>query len=419
MRWCLNVAALGRFRLSVTDDLGEVQARGGEISDLTRATDDALKRLYVNQSEVFEGERQEIAALRKSIPEYPTTLVMREWNGNQRKTFRHHRGEYLQPKEEVSAAVPAMFRPLPANQPADRLSLARWLVGEDNPLAARMVVNRAWRAFFGRGIVPTAGDFGYQSQLPSHPELLDYLAVRLMDDGWSLKSLHRLIVTSRTYQQDAAISPEALERDPENIWLARGPRFRMSGEMIRDMVLASSGLLSRKLGGPSVRPPQPSSVTAAAYGGAGWKASQGESRYRRSLYTFMKRTAPFAAYLAFDGPTGEQCLPRRDRSNTPIQALTLLNDEMFIEAARAIAAQLKGTSGEQLDMLYQRILTRLPQEEERKALLQFYENQLARLNAGDLDAAEILLDQSGNNKRAAMAMLARAIYNLDEAITRE
>jgi hypothetical protein len=157
----------------------------------------------------------------------------------------------------------------------------------------------------------------------------------------------------------------------------------MSGEMIRDTVLASSGLLSRKLGGPSVRPPQPSSVTAAAYGGARWKASQGESRYRRSLYTFMKRTAPFAAYLAFDGPTGEQCLPRRDRSNTPIQALTLLN------------------------------------EEERKALLQFYENQLARLNAGDLDAAEILLDQSGNNQRAAMAMLARAIYNLDEAITRE
>ncbi len=235
-----------------------------------------------------------------------------------------------------------MFRPLPADQPASRLSLARWLVGEDNPLAARMVVNRAWRAFFGRGIVPTAGDFGYQSQLPSHPELLDYLAVRLMDDGWSLKSLHRLIVSSRTYQQDALISPEALAKDPENIWLARGPRFRMSGEMIRDMVLASSGLLSRKLGGPSVHPPQPSSVTAAAYGGARWKASQGESRYRRSLYTFMKRTAPFAAYLAFDGPTGEQCLPRRDRSNTPIQALTLLNDEMFIEAARALACAAQG-----------------------------------------------------------------------------
>ena len=373
----------------------------------------------MNQSEVFEAERQEIAALRESIPDYPTTLVMREWSENQRKTFRHHRGEYLQPGEEVSAAVPAMFRPLPADQPANRLSLARWLVGEDNPLAARMVVNRAWRAFFGRGIVPTAGDFGYQSQLPSHPELLDYLAVRLMDDGWSLKSLHRLIVSSRTYQQDTTISPEALERDPENIWLARGPRFRMSGEMIRDMVLASSGLLSRKLGGPSVHPPQPSSVTAAAYGGARWNASQGESRYRRSLYTFMKRTAPFAAFLAFDGPTGEQCLPRRDRSNTPIQALTLLNDEMFIEAARAIAAQLKGTKDEQLDILYQRILTRLPHEDERKALLQFYENQLARLSAGDLDAAEILLDQSGNNQRAAMAMLARAIYNLDEAITRE
>ena len=413
------VAALGRFRLSVTDDPGDVRARGGEISDLTKATDEALKRLYVNQSEVFEAERQEIAALRESIPDYPTTLVMREWSENQRKTFRHHRGEYLQPGEEVSAAVPAMFRPLPADQPANRLSLARWLVGEDNPLAARMVVNRAWRAFFGRGIVPTAGDFGYQSQLPSHPELLDYLAVRLMDDGWSLKSLHRLIVSSRTYQQDTTISPEALERDPENIWLARGPRFRMSGEMIRDMVLASSGLLSRKLGGPSVHPPQPSSVTAAAYGGARWKASQGESRYRRSLYTFMKRTAPFAAFLAFDGPTGEQCLPRRDRSNTPIQALTLLNDEMFIEAARALAAQLKGTKDEQLDILYQRILTRLPHEDERKALLQFYENQLARLSAGDLDAAEILLDQSGNNQRAAMAMLARAIYNLDEAITRE
>ena len=254
---------------------------------------------------------------------------------NPRETTRHHRGEYLSAKESVGPAVPAIFESIDGDP--NRLNLAKWLVSEKNPLAARVAVNRAWRAFFGRGILYTAGDFGLQSETPSHPELLNWLAVKFIDDGWSLKKLHRQIVTSQTYQQQSELNSELMVADPQNVLLSRGPRFRMSGEVLRDAALASSGLLSKKIGGKSVFPPQPSTVAAAAYGGTKWNVSKGEDRYRRSLYTFSKRTAPFAAYLTFDGPTGESCLARREISNTPLQSLTLLNDTMFLEAARALA----------------------------------------------------------------------------------
>ncbi|MDF1812310.1 MAG: PSD1 and planctomycete cytochrome C domain-containing protein [Verrucomicrobiales bacterium] len=407
------VAALGRFRVSVSSDNKEIKARRGEIEDVTKATTEDWQRLYISND-------AEMKKLREKIPAYPTTLVMREWTGNTRKTYRHHRGEYLQPKEEVAPAVPAIFNPLPAGQPANRLTLARWLVSEDNPLAARVAVNRAWRAFFGRGIVHTAGDFGYQSELPSHPELIDYLAVRFMREGWAMKKLHKWIATSRTYQQSSRITAEALATDPDNIYLARGPRFRMDGEMIRDAVLKTSGLLTQKTGGPGVFPPQPASVAAAAYGNTKWDVSKGPDRYRRSLYTFMKRTAPFAAYLSFDGPTGENCLARRERSNTPLQALTLLNDEMFIEASVAIAKRISPGEPPQktADHLFQTILTRPATDRELGRLISFYHSQLKRLQNGDLQAAEILGDKEADPRVAAWAILARAIYNLDEAVTK-
>ncbi|RYD17762.1 MAG: DUF1553 domain-containing protein, partial [Verrucomicrobiaceae bacterium] len=206
-------------------------------------------------------------------------------------------------------------------------------------------VNRQWQAFFGNGLVRTLDDFGFQGEVPSHPELLDWLAITFVEGGWSMKKLHRLIVTSATYKQDSRVTPELLEKDPQNRLLARGPRLRIEAEMIRDLALSASGLLSEKLYGPSVRPPQPASVTEGAYGGMSWKVSEGEDRYRRGLYTFAKRSAPFASFMTFDAPTGEACVARREVSNTPLQSLVLLNDEVFVETARALGKKIAAHPG--------------------------------------------------------------------------
>ena len=227
--------------------------------------------------------------------------------------------------------------PFPAGQPHNRLTFARWLVDPRNPLVGRVTMNRQWAAFFGRGIVRTAEDFGFTGDPPTHPELLDWLAVEFVSRGWSLKEMHRLIVTSATYRQSSRVTPELLARDPDNKLLARGPRLRLEAELVRDAALGASGLLSHKVGGPSVFPPQPAGVTAeGAYGALGWKPSEGPDRYRRGLYTFSKRTAPFAMFTTFDAPSGEACVARREVSNTPLQALTLLNDAVFIECAQAL-----------------------------------------------------------------------------------
>jgi hypothetical protein len=266
------------------------------------------------------------------------------------------------------------------------------------------------------------GDFGFQGDAPTHPELLDWLAVEFMRNGWSLKRLHKLIVTSATYRQSSRATPELLARDPENKLLARGPRFRLEVEIIRDSALRASGLLSEKMGGPSVRPPQPDGVTEAAYGNAKWTADTGEDRYRRSIYTFAKRTAPFALYNNFDAPTGEACIARREVSNTPLQALALLNDVVFLEAARALGSKLAVEDGSVEDRVraaFRRCLTRLPTAEETAALAKFITAQKERFANGELDAKALAGDDSGNvNERAAWTVLARALLNLDEAITR-
>ncbi len=416
------VAGLGRFRISATDATGELEALPAGVPDVISADEAELRRGFVRVSPGHEAHREEVAKLLRQRPEIPTTLVMRERPAHHpRKTHRHHRGEYLSPKEEVKPAVPALFEPIPEGTRADRLGLARWLVSERNPLGARVAANRAWQALFGRGIVHTSGDYGYQSELPSHPELLDWLAVEFVEQGWSLKRLHRLLVTSAAYRRDSRIDSVQLAKDPDNVLLARGPRFRLDGEMIRDGALHAAGLLSPKQGGPGVFPPQPAGVTELAYGNAAWKTSADEDRHRRSLYTFAKRTAPFAAYLVFDGPTGENCLPRRERSNTPLQALTLLNDPMFLEAAEALA-RLTGSDGEPdpLESLFQRVLSRPPSEDERRDFLAYHEAQLARLAAGELDAAAILSAEKGDAtpELAAWAMVARVLLNLNENITR-
>jgi len=415
-------AALGRFRFDVTTSPRKASARASEAPDPLTASLDELRRHYVRTAEEFADVQKRIAALEKRIPDFPTTLVLRERPAdNPRTTHRHHRGEYLKPREEVSPGVPAVLPPLPEGEPANRLTLARWLVSDRNPLAARVAVNRAWQAFFGRGLMKSAEDFGTQAEPPSHPELLDWLAREFVDHGWSTKALHRLIVTSATYRQSSLADPSSWERDPENRLLARGPRHRIAGEAVRDTALAASGLLSAKMGGPGVYPPQPASVTELAYGNSKWKESRGADRYRRSVYTFRKRTAPFAAYTVFDAPTREGCVARRGRSNTPLQALTLLNDELYLEMAEALARRtldVASSDRERVRYLFRRCLTRPPSGEEMGALLQYFREQKRRLEAGELQAAALLKEKPAGPELAAWMLVARAVLNLDETVTK-
>ncbi|HEX3152192.1 MAG TPA: PSD1 and planctomycete cytochrome C domain-containing protein [Gemmataceae bacterium] len=429
-------AGLGKFRVSVTTDNKKAEARGlpaeietlvlGDAAQLDVSQRQVLMKHFLSVAPELKGARDEIKKLRDSEPRYPTALVMVERPASDpRPTFIHKRGEFTQPTEKVKPGVPASLPPLPAAA-ADRLVFARWLVSGSNPLTARVTVNRAWAAFFGRGIVRTTEDFGYQGEPPTHPELLDWLAVEFVKNGWSMKKLHKLIVMSATYQQASKVTPDLLEKDPRNELLSRGPRFRLEAEEVRDSVLKASGLLSSKIGGPSVFPPQPASVTAeGAYGSLKWEPSPGEDRYRRGLYTFTKRTAPFAMTTTFDGPSGEACVARRELSNTPMQALTLLNDAVFVEAAQTLGRQMAAAPGAtdvKARELFRRCLIRLATDDELKPIVAFFEAQrkrfadkaaeLAELSGGS-DVVQPLID------RAAWTAVARAILNLDEMVTKE
>lgn len=436
--------SLGKFRLSATAASG-AEARGlshAEEAALvvppperTNAQRELLFRRFLKTAPEVSDHVREIERLELAEQRGLTTLVMRERPAdNPRRTHRHHRGEFLSPEEIVPPAVPAFLPQLPADAKPDRLALARWLVSEDNPLTGRVVVNRHWHAFFGRGLVETVADFGYQGSPPSHPELLDWLAVTLtlpMEHGglgWSLKGLHRLIVTSATYRQSSAVTPMVASRDPTNILLARGPRVRLEAEVIRDSLLKAAGLLSVKMYGPGVRPPQPAGVTEVAFGSPKWEDSKGEDRYRRGIYTFRKRTAPFAFTTTFDGPTGEACIARRDVSNSPLQALTLLNDPMFLEIARALgrkAMLITGSDSDRVQELSRLLISRTFSVEETDLLLVYLGNQRQRLADGTLSATELMAvaaeekpDLKKVREEAAWMLVARAVMNLDEAIVK-
>jgi hypothetical protein len=260
--------------------------------------------------------------------------------------------------------------------------------------------------------------------LPTHPELLDWLAVELVRQGWSIKKMHRTLVTSATYRQSSRVTPAMLERDPQNKLLGRAPRFRLDAELVRDAALRACGLLSPKLGGPSVFPPQPASVTSeGTYGALAWNVSPGEDRYRRGLYTFTKRTAPYAMFATFDAPSGEACLARREVSNTPLQSLTMLNDAVFVEAAQALGRAIAlrpGSDEERAVELFRRLLTRMPRDDERQLLMKFASTQRERLTGGQLPAATIAGPGEGDAiDRAVWTLTARTLLNLDETITRE
>ena len=424
-------ASLGRLRWSVAAVNHELFARdlpveieallAGPSSRRTREDWAELRMCYARTAPELAKAREPIDRLRGQRSSLPATLVMSERDdGIRRPTFRHHRGEYLSPREQVEPGVLQALRGNGLVQPTDRLSFANWLVSDANPLVGRVAVNRAWQSFFGVGLVRTAGDFGTQGEFPSHPELLDWLAKDFMEHGWSMKRLHRLIVTSATYLQDSDVAANAGELDPENRLLSRFPRQRLDAEVVRDAMLRSSGLLSDKMFGPGVFPPQPASVAELAYGDSAWTPSEGEDRFRRSLYTFRKRTAPFAAFAVFDAPTGELCVARRERSNTPLQALTLLNDEMYLEMARALARASiqQRTPREVANELFRRVLIRPPNEGELNKMLAYQSAQCSRCRAGELNSVAIAGSPQATPDQAAWVMLSRAIMNLDEAITK-
>ncbi|MDW8206529.1 MAG: DUF1549 and DUF1553 domain-containing protein, partial [Chloroherpetonaceae bacterium] len=427
-------AGVGRFKILVTTDprpagadlpLDVEEILTTAAAQRTPAQQERLLQFFLSVAPELQAEREEIAKLRASKPALPTTLVLQERPAHYpRPTFVHHRGEFLQPKERVTPGVLQIFPYLPPGSRPDRLTFARWLVDRRNPLTARVTVNRQWAAFFGTGLVKTVEDFGYQGEAPSHPELLDWLAVEFMESGWSLKHIHRLIVTSSTYRQSSRVTPRLRAIDPDNRLLARGPRVRLEAELIRDAALTVSGLLSRKIGGPSVFPPQPATVTTeGAYGALPWNVSPGEDRYRRGLYTFRKRTAPFAMFTTFDAPSGEACVARREVSNTPLQALTLLNDQVFVEAAQAlgrIMAAREGTLQQRITYLFQRCLARPPGPAELQLMARFFQNQKSRLERKELDASAIAGTGEGDViERAAWTTLARSLLNLDEFIVKQ
>ncbi len=435
-------SSLGRFRWSACDSEGVPLARtySDDIAASLRKSSAVLdetrkKRLFETfllNAKPLAVQAEEIRKLRKR-PEATTSLVMAERPAEHpRPTFRHHRGEYLQPKDQVTAGLPEVLSGDGNAKPTDRLEFSQWLVSDANPLTARVVVNRHWATLFGTGIVPTVDDFGLQGESPSHPKLLDWLAVTFRDDdGWSLKKLHRRIVSSATYRQASIPGPDAAAIDPENRLLSFLPRLRLEAEILRDQLLVAAGVLSKKIGGPPVRPPQPAGVTESAYGKPSWDASTGEDRYRRSLYTFSKRTAPFAMFTTFDAPTGEACIAARDRSNSPLQALTLLNDVMMVDLARqagrrAAAAAAESDAAEQIRSLFRRVLVRPPGEAERQSLAAFWEQRRDHFTANPKEAREFMqvadsdkISPQALAEQSAWTATARAIFGLDEALNRE
>jgi mono/diheme cytochrome c family protein len=385
----------------------------------------ALENHYLGIAPELQASRDRLASLRKQLAEMkPATTVpiMRELTGTaRRKTRIQHRGNFLDLGPEVKEGMPAAFNPLPPGTPPNRLTLARWLVSEDNPLTARVMANRFWEQVFGTGLVRTSEEFGTQGELPSHPELLDWLATEFVRQKWDMKAFLKLLVTSAAYRQTSRVTSELLERDPDNRLLARGPRFRLSAEVLRDQALAVAGLLSVKMYGPPVRPPRPVSGLAAAFGGTiDWQTSAGEDRYRRGLYTEWRRSNPYPSMVTFDAPNREVCTLRRTRTNTPLQALVTLNDPVYVEAAQALARRLAATTGGPADKIaqgFRRCVARPPSERESSRLVKLYQEaradfarslENARHIAGTSPAGADVADL------AAWTVVANVLLNLDE-----
>lgn len=378
----------------------------------------------------------EIDALWVSYPQAATSILhMAEQEPNRRRqTYLLNRGNWDQPLQVVEPHTPAAFHPFPAEAPRNRLGFARWLVDTRSPLTARVAVNRIWQAIFGTGLVETSEDFGTRTAVPEHRELLDWLAVDFMEQGWSQKRLIRTIVSSDVYQQSSLASPALQERDPGNVWLARGPRFRADAEVVRDIALSVSGLMTHKRGGPSIIPPVPQNVLDYNYVyPAYWKPAEGSERYRRTLYGFRKRSMPDPVMSNFDAPNADFACARRVRSNTPLAALTGLNEAIFVESARALALRVLKEAGrddsQRADYAFQLCTSRQPTAEERAVVLDLLQSRRKRLADGWLNPRDIVTGDSAKlpelppettpQDAAAWTLTARVLLNLDETISKK
>ncbi len=368
-------------------------------------------------------------APKKEVP----VMVMyerEEW----KPAFILNRGVYDQPTDQVFPDTPKSVLSFPENYPKNRMGLSKWLFDNENPLTARVTVNRFWQRMFGNGLVSSSYDFGNQGALPSHPELLDYLAIKFRDEGWNTKAMLKYMALSATYRQRAVTTPEALEQDPENKLLARAPRLRLTAEMIRDQALAISGLLTKEVGGPSVKPYQPEGIWEETTGGGGgstsrYVQSEGEDLYRKSLYTFWKRTVPPPSMMTFDSASRDLCSVKRQETNTPLQALVLLNDPQLIEASRALATvsieKFPQEVEKQISYVFQKATSRLPDAEEKTMLLDHYKDMQAKIDNGIIEASDyISIGEFTNDievsdkELASLSLVAHTIFNLDETITR-
>lgn len=435
---------VGRARLSVTSD-PEIDLRLHGIpasirklaatEKTARSADEAaaLRNYFVTNHDPRKNLKQRIAAIEEQqAKEFPATMIMQDMR-KRRKTHVLHRGQYNEPAEEVTAGVPAVFPQMPEGAAANRLGLAQWLMDPAHPLTARVAVNRYWQRLFGIGLVKTSEDFGVQGSLPSHPELLDWLATEFIRSGWDVKHVQRLMITSATYRQTARVGAVAYQADPENRWLARGPRMRLDGEELRDAALLASGLLVKQLGGKSVYPYQPAGLWMELNNRPGYSKEypqgSGDDLYRRSVYTFCKRTVPSPMLKILDAPEREFCTIRRSRTNTPSQALVLLNSPQFVEAARHLGERMMTHQSARLeDKLtygFRLVTARKPTKPEMAAIVEAFESEQQKLTQSPETALKILqvgesefdstLDQS---RLAAFASIASLYLNLNEAITK-
>ncbi|MCA9121862.1 MAG: PSD1 domain-containing protein [Planctomycetaceae bacterium] len=424
-----------RFSLSTSDQpvADPLPAHVREILDVEPAKRTALQQAAVfsfwrSTVEEWADANAQIESLWQSYPEGTTQHVLQE-RDQMRQTSLLSRGDFLKPVRPVERGVPGFLHSLPDDGGASRLTFARWLTDERSPTTARSIVNRIWQAYFGVGLVETSDDLGSQGTPPSHPELLDWLAVELVENNWSLKHLHHLIASSTTYRQSSVITPSLYQQDPYNRLLARGPRFRVDAEIVRDITLAASGLLNPQVGGPSVYPPAPRFLfdPPASYGPKTWNEELGDNRYRRGLYTFRFRSVPYPMLETFDSVIGNVSCVRRNRSNTPLQALTSLNEPIFMECARSLAAKTLQHGGDtdesRIAYAVRRCVARSPQQEEISTLKLLLDKQRKRIAAGDLDTEVIVqIDDAASeseDERAAWTLLARVLLNLDETITKE
>jgi hypothetical protein len=438
---------LGHFRLLATDSKTPHDEGGTPTAIVKILETPAEKRTEKQRKELtsyfrerFAGEvsdadralakaRSARSAFEESIP---TAMVMQDLP-TPRQTHILIRGEYDKLGEKVDPGLPKLFGALPDGAPMNRLGLARWVVKSDNPLTARVAVNRFWEKFFGVGLVKTSENFGSQADWPSHPELLDWLATEFVRVGWDMKAIQKEMVMSAAYRQSAAVTPDLVERDPENRLLARGPRFRLQAEIIRDQAMAVAGLLVEKLGGPSVRPYQPDGIwdEINVYGNLrNYKHDVGDDLHRRSLYTIWKRTSAPPGMTLFDMPNREVCTVRRSRTNTPLQALALMNDVTYVEASRVLARRMireGGSTPEQrIAWAFRSATARTPDKDEVAVLARGLAKRIERYTADPAAAKQLLTegdaprDPSLNSTElAAYTMTASVILNLDEVVTRE